>query len=96
MKNLSGYIIQLKTKNELVKVVAEFVELDKKGWACCPFHNEKNPSFHIHSSGEYWKCFGCGRGGDVIKFVQDIKSISFMDALKYLADRANMNYPLNT
>jgi len=52
--------------------------------ALCPFHEEKTPSFHIYSEQNRFKCFGCGRGGDVINFVEELQDLSFIEAIKYL------------
>ena len=54
--------------------------------ACCPFHNEKTPSFHINSGRGFYHCFGCGESGDVIKFVQKMDGLTFVEAVKKLAD----------
>ncbi|MDE6850370.1 MAG: DNA primase, partial [Clostridia bacterium] len=62
-------------------------------WACCPFHHEKTPSFAINEAGQYYHCFGCGESGDVIRFVSEMETLDFMDAVKLLADRAKMPMP---
>ncbi|MEO7650396.1 MAG: DNA primase, partial [Bryobacteraceae bacterium] len=59
----------------------------------CPFHTEKRPSFRVHSNHQFYKCFGCGVGGDVFKFVQEMERLSFFEALKLLADRAGIPMP---
>jgi hypothetical protein len=63
--------------------------LDKNRRACCPFHEEKTPSFRVNEK-NFFKCFGCGAGGDVIKFVQDYQCISFQEAIKWLADMSQI------
>ncbi|MEM7425289.1 MAG: CHC2 zinc finger domain-containing protein [Pseudomonadota bacterium] len=62
-------------------------------WACCPFHREKTPSFHVLEFKGRYRCFGCGRGGDVFGFLQDLKGLSFVDAVAELAAEANVTLP---
>ncbi|MEM9417001.1 MAG: DNA primase [Bacteroidota bacterium] len=72
------------------EVVADFVPLKKKGqnlWACCPFHQEKTPSFSVSPAKGFYKCFGCGAAGDAITFVQEIEGVSFVEAVKYLGNK---------
>jgi len=72
------------------EVIADFVSLKKKGqnlWACCPFHQEKTPSFSVSPAKGFYKCFGCGAAGDAITFVQEIEGVSFVEAVKYLANK---------
>ncbi len=78
---------------DIIEVVQDFVSLKKKGTnytACCPFHNEKTPSFSVSPSKGIYKCFGCGKGGDSIGFVMDIENYSYVEALKYLAKKYNI------
>ena len=76
------------------EVVKDFVhDLKKKGtgyWACCPFHNEKTPSFSVSPVKGIYKCFGCGKGGNSVSFVMDHDKISYPEALKYLANKYNI------
>ena len=93
---LSLFIEELKVKNDIVSVVSRYVPLDRKGrlfWGRCPFHGEKTPSFAVNSDDQFYHCFGCGVGGDVIKFVQEIESVDFMGAVHILADLAHMEVP---
>ncbi len=90
------FLEELKFKNDIVEVVSTYVPLTKKGgryFGCCPFHNEKTASFCVNQQSAYYHCFGCGASGDVVKFVQEIESVSFFDAVKILADKANMPLP---
>lgn len=92
------FLEKLKSANDIVDVIGSYCNLEQKGgsyWACCPLpgHMEKTPSFSVNSSGQFYHCFGCGRGGDVIKFIQEIESLEFMDAVKFLAERANIEMP---
>jgi DNA primase len=86
----------LKSRVDIVDVVQEFVELKKGGsnhLGLCPFHTEKSPSFSVNRSGQFYHCFGCGKGGDVIGFLMDITGMSFMEAVEQLAERVGMEIP---
>lgn len=81
---------RIKQSADIVEVVGDFVSLKKKGAnysACCPFHNEKTPSFNVNPVRQIFKCFGCGAAGDAIKFVMDIDGVGYGEALRYLADK---------
>lgn len=83
----------------IVEVAEGYITLEKRGasyWACCPFHHEKTPSFAINEAGQYYHCFGCGESGDVIRFVSELETLDFMDAVKLLAERAKMPMPETT
>ena len=75
------------------EVIGDFVTLRRRGadlWACCPFHGEKTPSFHvIPSKGQYY-CFGCHKGGSAVGFVMDYEHLSYVEALRYLARKYNI------
>jgi DNA primase len=76
--------------NDLVSIVSEYLPLKKTGnnyIGLCPFHNEKTPSFSVSQSKQLFHCFGCGEGGDVISFIMKIENLSFVEAVKFLADR---------
>jgi DNA primase len=72
-------------------VVGDYLDLKNAGGdqkkGLCPFHDEKTPSFHVTLSRGYFHCFGCGKGGDVIKFLMDMEHIAFVEAVEKLADR---------
>ena len=90
------WLLELKRKNDLVSIASNYLQLEQKGrsfWACCPFHNEKTPSFSINNEEGFYHCFGCKESGDVIKFVEKMENIDFMDAIKILADRVGMEIP---
>lgn len=73
---------------QIVDVVSDFVSLKRRGAnfiACCPFHNEKTPSFYVSPAKGIYKCFGCGKSGTAVGFVMEHESLSYVDALKYLA-----------
>ena len=78
--------------------MGEYVRLRRVGatqsyTGLCPFHTEKTPSFRVHANHQFFKCFGCGQGGDVFKFVQEIERISFYESLKLLAERSGIPLP---
>ncbi len=96
MRDFGAFIEQLKEKNDIERVVSGYVRLERRGgklWGRCPFHNEKTPSFTINEEGQFYHCFGCGAGGDVIKFIQETESLSFIDAVKLLAEKSGMEMP---
>ena len=88
---------QLKSSVDIVKVIGEYVRLRKTGVSrytgLCPFHNEKTPSFSVHAGHQFYKCFGCGAAGDVLKFVMEFEHVSFPEALKLLAERNGIPMP---
>lgn len=78
---------------QIVDVVGDFVTLKKRGAnhiACCPFHNEKTPSFSVSASKGIYKCFGCGKSGTAVGFVMEHENMSYTEALKYLAKKYNI------
>ncbi len=86
-------IDRIKQATDIVEVVGDFVSLKKKGAnysACCPFHNEKTPSFNVNPVRQIYKCFGCGAAGDSIKFVMDVDGVGYGEALRYLANKYNI------
>ena len=87
---------ELKSKCDIASVVSRYVSLERKGrllWGRCPFHGDKNPSLAINEYDGYYHCFACHAGGDVIKFVREIESVGFNEAIKILADIAHMEVP---
>ena len=94
-----AWLEELRSRVSLEEVVSEYVPLKQKGrrfWGCCPFHNEKTPSFSVDSESQLYYCFGCHKGGTVINFVMDLERMEFMDAVKFLAERAHMELPERT
>jgi len=90
----SESIDHLKSKINIVDVISDHLKLIKKGSeyvSLCPFHNEKTPSFSVSQSKQIYKCFGCGKSGDAISFIMDYESKNFVDSIKYLSDRFNIN-----
>ena len=96
MEFTDSFLQELADRNDIVDVVGSYVPLTYKGgsyWACCPFHNEKTPSFHCDKDKQFFHCFGCGKGGSVIHFIMGIENLSFPDAVEFLARRAGMAMP---
>ena len=92
----ADWLYELKQKNNIVSVIERYVRLEKKGrnyWGCCPFHNEKTPSFSVSEDEGLFYCFGCKESGDVISFVMKYESCDFYEAVKILAKNAGMQVP---
>ena len=90
------FIDQVRERNDIVEVVAQYVPLKAKGrryWGNCPFHGEKTPSFSVSQDQQFYYCFGCHQGGNVIQFVQNMEKLEFLEALEKLADRVGMTMP---
>jgi len=90
------FIEEVRMNNDIVEIVAEYVHLKKKGryfFGLCPFHNEKTPSFSVTPDLQIFNCFGCNKGGNVIHFIMSIENLDFVEAVKFLADRAGMELP---
>ena len=87
----------VKSTVDIVAVIAESVRLRKQGperWiGLCPFHTEKTPSFSVHQGMQFYKCFGCGKGGDVFNFLMELQGLSFFEALKTLAQQHGIPLP---
>ena len=89
-------IEQVRTENDIVDVIGDYVKLQKKGssyFGLCPFHNEKSPSFSVSPHKQMYYCFGCGEGGNVISFLMKYENYSFIEAMEVLADRAGIALP---
>ncbi len=96
MADLQKFCDELRAKVSIVDVVGAKVKLIRKGreyQACCPFHNEKTPSFTVNESKGFYHCFGCGAHGDIIKFEMDANNLSFMEAIEKLAEKAGLQVP---
>jgi DNA primase len=82
-------IQQVIDRSDIVEVIGQFLKLRKRGTnyiANCPFHNEKSPSFNVNPAKGIYKCFGCGKGGDVVSFVEEYEKFSFVEAIRWLAN----------
>ncbi len=90
------FILELKQNNPIDSVMSSYVSLIRRGRNCvclCPFHSEKSPSCTVYLDNNSFYCFGCGTGGDVITFVMKIENLDYVEAIKFLADRAGMSMP---
>jgi DNA primase len=90
------FLDDLRRQADIVRVVQDYVTLKKKGanWmACCPFHQEKTPSFSVNPSKDIFYCFGCGVGGNVFKFVMELERVSFPESVRIVAEKVGMPLP---
>lgn len=95
---MSGFVSpntleQIRAASDIVEVIGSYLPLKRAGAnfvALCPFHREKTPSFHVNPQRQIFHCFGCHKGGDVFRFVQDFESLSFGEAVRRLAERAHI------
>jgi len=96
MRYSEDLIEEIRMKNDIVDVISDYVKLQKKGgsyFGLCPFHGEKTPSFSVSAQRQMYHCFGCGVGGNVITFIMEYENYTFLEALKYLADKAGISLP---
>ena len=87
---------RIRDATDIVDLISEHVQLVKKGRnysGLCPFHDEKTPSFSVDPDRQFYHCFGCGVGGNVFKFIQEIDRVTFIEAVKFLAERAGVALP---
>ena len=94
--DLQKFLDELRSRISIVDVVSAKVKLTRKGreyTACCPFHNEKTPSFTVNEAKGFYHCFGCGAHGDIIKFEMEANNLPFMDAVQKLANKAGLQVP---
>lgn len=92
----TGTTEEIKGRINIVELVSTYVRLEKAGThykACCPFHQERSPSFMVNEEKNMWHCFGCGKGGDVFAFVMEIEGLDFREALQLLAEKAGVELP---
>ena len=98
MNDLKDIIEEIKSRCDIVDIISETVRLKRSGRnfsGLCPFHNEKSPSFSVSQDKQIYKCFGCGESGNVITFIMKKRNMQFVEAVKYLAERANITIETN-
>jgi DNA primase len=91
------FIDDLRRQADIVRVIQDYVSLKKKGanWmACCPFHQEKTPSFSVNPAKDIFYCFGCSKGGSVFNFVMEMERVSFPEAVRIVAEKTGVQMPL--
>ncbi len=96
MRYSDEIIEEVRSRNDIVDVVGQYVHLQKKGanyFGLCPFHNEKSGSFSVSPHKQMFYCFGCGAGGNVISFLMKYDNLTFQEAIKSLAERAGVKLP---
>ena len=90
---------EIKNSVKLSEVIGKSLSLKKRdnnnNLALCPFHKEKTPSFNISDDKGFYHCFGCGKNGDIFNYLMDTENLSFVEALKKLADQAGINISLS-
>ncbi len=94
-----SFIEQIKSRIDIADVIGQYIPVSRKGrdyWACCPFHKEKTPSFQIRVDHQVYRCYGCGKHGNVFTFVMEETGMSFVEAVEYLARRAGLELPEQT
>ena len=90
---MENQVEEIKKKLDIVNVISKFITLKKRGrthMACCPFHQEKTPSFTVSPELQIFKCFGCGKSGDVFTFIQEFEKVDFREALEITAKMAGV------
>ncbi len=94
MGKIPDHILEeIRSKISISEVVSQYVHLTPKGgrlWGLCPFHDEKTPSFTVNEQKGFYHCFGCGKGGRIFNFIMDIEQLSFVEAVKLLADKSGV------
>jgi DNA primase len=96
MRYPQSFIDDLRRQADIIRVVGDYVTLKKKGanWmACCPFHQEKTPSFSVNPSKNIFYCFGCSKGGSVFNFVMELEGVSFPESVRIVAEKAGVPLP---
>ena len=96
MRYGEGLLAEIRQRTDLVALVGRRVKLVRKGremWGCCPFHQEKSPSFKVSNERQSYKCFGCGKGGDAFKWLIETEGLSFPESVEKLASEAGVELP---
>lgn len=95
-KDYEDFVERLRAESDIVSIISQYVSLKKKGknyWGCCPFHNEKSPSFSVTPDKGFFYCFGCQSGGNVFTFLMKMENMAFPEAVKLLANKLNIPVP---
>ncbi|MCK8815947.1 DNA primase [Natroniella sulfidigena] len=90
------FIEQVRFSNNIIDIISEYIKLEQAGKSyrgLCPFHDERTPSFNVSSEEQLYYCFGCGAGGNIFNFVMEIEGLDFVEAVKFLAERAGLELP---
>src|SRR3990172_1379907 len=96
MRIPDSVIREVADKTDMLEVAGRYVRLEKKGgryWALCPFHQEKTPSFSVSQEKQLYYCFGCQAKGTLFTFVQQMEKLTFVEAVRMLAERAGVSIP---
>ncbi|HEY2393210.1 MAG TPA: DNA primase [Candidatus Angelobacter sp.] len=97
MTTLSDFKETVRQQADIVRVIGDYIQLKKAGAqnfvGLCPFHGEKSPSFSVHATRQFFHCFGCGKSGDVFKFIQEREQVSFPEAIKLVAEKMGIPLP---
>ena len=96
MRYSDDLVEEIRMKKDIGDVISGYVKLTRRGssyFGLCPFHNEKSPSFSVSPGKQMYYCFGCGAGGNVFTFLMEYENFTFVEALKFLADRAGVELP---
>src|SRR5260221_3250596 len=96
MAEAGSFAEKVKQQADIVRVIGEYVQLKKAGQnfrGLCPFHSEKTPSFNVHPTRQIYHCFGCGKGGDVLKFVMEMEKCAFPEAIRIVAEKCGIPVP---
>jgi DNA primase len=100
MANPGDFAHTVKQQADIVRILGDYIKLKKSGGqnfvGLCPFHKEKTPSFSVHSTRQFYHCFGCGESGDVFKFVQKVENVTFPEAVRLVAQKAGIPVPKAT
>jgi DNA primase len=97
MTTLSDFKETVRQQADIVRIIGDYIQLKKAGAqnfvGLCPFHGEKSPSFSVHATRQFFHCFGCGKSGDVFKFVQEREQITFPEAIRLVAEKSGIPLP---
>ena len=91
-----AWMHELMTRNDIVSVISEYTHLSSKGgrlWGLCPFHPERDPSFSVSPDKQLFHCFSCKAGGSVIQFIMQAENLTYIEAVRHLAQRVGMDMP---